>query len=129
MNYTTTLPGYKLGRELWLLDKTRAASLRRIQDLRMARQALIARVTECNEGGKILVVESGIDCDGVQYWGHGTLIDATIQAFDAHHDHVAKWADGTYRLQVCRPSDEIDSGSRDLALEAFEDGHPYSLYV
>jgi hypothetical protein len=129
MRYNTTVPEVRASHALTFLNCLHQASLIRARDRRVARQALISRIDECAENGQILVLESGIDCDGSQYSGRTSLIDSTVEAFDAHYDSVAQWADGVFYLSIERPSLEIEYQSRDLALEAFEDGHPYSLYV
>lgn len=97
---------------------------------RMARLSLAQLIAACNEGGKVLVVESGRDCDGSEYSGRVHTIDATVAAFDWLDARLGDWSDGPYYLSVARPSerDSISSTSRDLALEAFEDGHAHVIY-
>jgi len=105
--------------------------LAELSEARQARAGLIARIASCAEGGVIAVVESGRDCDGCAYTGHVSTIPATVAAFDAHYDHVAQWADGPFWFAVEKPSEArgIKATSRDLALEAFEDGHSHCLHV
>lgn len=93
--------------------------------------AMKRRIAACAENGKVAVVESGMDCDCVRYSGHVSIIDATVEAYEAHYDHVAKWADGPFSLGVVSPSEarKIKRQSRDLALEAFEDGHAHVVYA
>jgi hypothetical protein len=95
-----------------------------------SRQQLALDIAAKAEDGMVLVVESGRDCDGVQYWGRTSTIPAAVMSFIALETHTAKWADGPFRLDIERPSMEkgIDAGSRDLGMEAFEDGHPHVLY-
>jgi len=129
MRYNTTVPEVRASRALGFLNSLYEARLRRAQDRRVARQALISLIAERSENGQVLVVEDGMDCDGCQYSGRTVLIDATVKAFDAHRDDVAHGADGVFYLSIERPSAKIEYHSRDRALEAFEDGHPYSLHV
>lgn len=91
--------------------------------------AMRDRIAACAEGGKIAMIESGRDCDGVLYGGHVTLIEASTKAVRKHWDTVAEWADGAFSLAVEKPSVArgIRSRSRDLALEAFENGHSHVL--
>lgn len=95
------------------------------------RGRLAARIAACEENGKILVVESGMDCDCSQYDGRKRTIDATLQAYNQLNWNIADWADGPYSLSIERPSagNAIEHTSRDLALEAFEDGHPHVIYA
>jgi hypothetical protein len=117
---------------LWFLNRLeqRGGMLAQATEARERRQALHRRIAECNEGGQIAIIESGMDCDCVRYSGHVSLCDATVAAFDAEHDHRAHHADGPFSLSVERPSVArgIRYESRDLALEAFEDGHPHSIH-
>lgn len=99
------------------------------------RNALLARLgihktlASKAENGKVALIESGMDCDGVQYTGHVTLIDANFAAYEKHHDHVAEHADGRFWFAIMKPSDakNVHYRSRDRALEAYEDGHPHSI--
>jgi hypothetical protein len=103
---------------------------RQRSDWLAGRQQLAAAIAAKAENGKVLVVESGRDCDGVQYWGNTRTIAASVMSFIAFEKHTAKWADGPFYLDIERPSAEngICAGSRDLGMEAFEDGHPHVLY-
>lgn len=87
------------------------------------------RIAACAEGGKVAIVESGRDCDGVQYSGKVSIIPATYEAFCAAWDDIADWADGPFHLSVERPSiaRRMRYESRDLVAEAFENGHPHVL--
>lgn len=126
--YTTTVAWATPGKQLKVLARLHAERLTHVQNARMRRQKLLSQLHDLAEGGKIAVLESGRDCDGVRYWGRRHLIDATAQDFDALYDHVASWADGPFSFELARPSQAVEEGSRDLALEAFENGHPHVLY-
>ena len=65
------------------------------------------------------------------YWqGRTFLLPASVMAFIKARDDKAAWADGPFNWVVEKPSRESEYSyhSRDLALEAFEDGHPHVLY-
>lgn len=89
-------------------------------------QSIIDKYTEDDRIG---LVESGMDCDCVQYC-HGSEYPAmrAIQ-FQRQRDDMYEWADGPCNLSICRPSELPQNYSRDLALEAFEDGHPHIVYA
>lgn len=89
------------------------------------------RLAECAENGKVLIVESGRDCDCVEYDGKCYTIDASIDAYSKLYDEIADWADGPFWLSMDRPSNahKYKYTSRDRILEAFEDGHPHLVYV
>jgi hypothetical protein len=93
------------------------------------RAALAARIAACAEDGKILVEESGRDCDCVEYSGRTRLIDANVQAFYKLWNDIGNWSDGPFRLEVYKPSEGeiINYKARDLVMEAHENGHPHSI--
>lgn len=93
------------------------------------RLATKRRIAACAEDGKVAIVESGRDCDGVEYSGKVSIIPANLGAFCAAHDEIANYADGPFRLGVERPSiaRTLRYESRDLVAEAFENGHPHVL--
>jgi hypothetical protein len=115
--------------KLWLLNRAeeRHGLLREATRRRQCRQDLAQQIKENAETGKIAAIESGMDCDGSRYYGHRHLIPATVQAWDALRYRLAASCDGWFRLEIASPSEEIEHSSRDLALEAFEDGHPHHL--
>ena len=93
------------------------------------RGALAARIRACDEGGKIAMVESGMDCDCVRYSGKVTIVPATMAAYYEEYNRTAEWADGPFSFAIVRPSEAagIEYASRDLALEAYENGHPHYI--
>jgi hypothetical protein len=97
---------------------------------RINRNARLAqRIAECDIGdGTVFVAEFGRDCDGSQYQRSARLLPASVKAYWAEVNRIAEWADGPFQLLICDPDDLPEPWSRDLALEAFEDGHPHVLY-
>lgn len=66
------------------------------------------------------------DCDCVE----GTrrrLIRPTKQAFDKLIDDLYRGAEGPVSWSIHRPSEPFEAYTRDRVLEAFEDGHPWSV--
>ena len=94
------------------------------------RAQALAEMAACTENGKVALIESGMDCDCVRYSGRVHIVDATEEAVEELYDYVYKWADGPVSLAFCKPSvaKQVRYTSRDLALEAFEDGHPHSIH-
>lgn len=84
-------------------------------------------IASCAKDGKVRVEESGRDCDCVEYWGRIHTIDATVDAFDALHDEVSEWADGPFELRIMPFETQVEYGSSDLALEAYENGHRHVI--
>lgn len=79
--------------------------------------------------GMLYLEESGMDCDCVRYSGRIHCIPATLQAYKKLEDDTYKWSDGPFNLRLVTQA-EAESAqyqSRDLALEAFENGHPHHI--
>ncbi len=84
-----------------VLHAARATSTsRRLQ----ARLALIRRLHEAAESGKVTIVFQGRDCDGFQYLYARRDIPATLKSYDYHVDDFDKGADGSFTTQVWSPS-------------------------
>lgn len=80
--------------------------------------------------GKLGVVRSGMDCDCTQYH-HEQVVDApaTVAAFKRWVDQHNESLDGPETMYFRRPQDvEPQYRSRDLALMAYEDGHPHVVH-
>lgn len=87
---------------------------------------------ECWADGKVGVVTSGMDCDCTKYHHEYTVaIPNCVVALKRWFDHHNEWLDGPETLRFVHPSkvDRSNDYSRDLALEAYEDGHPHVVYV
>jgi len=89
------------------------------------RAALAAELSDCTVNGVTGIVESGRDCDCVQYTHSATRTGLTLIAFERERDSIYSWADGPCYVSLCRPDELPGNHSRDLALEAFEDGHAH----
>ena len=92
---------------------------------------LIRQVKEFAEQGKVAMVNSGMDCDCSRWENAYSIIPATVEAVDAWVNDFYSNAEGpqSYRLERPSVAKKLQRSSRDLALEAFEDGHPYSISI
>lgn len=81
--------------------------------------------------GTMTVVESGRDCDGSVYDGKiHRNVPATMTGLRELFESVNEWADGPFKLAPWPADEELPCyTSRDLTLEAFEDGHPHVIYT
>lgn len=88
----------------------------------------LATIQACaRPDGTVLVVESGCDCDGVQYDGRTHVVQAHYMALARLERDIAEWADGPFYLRVTLPDEAVKYVSRDRTLEAFEDGHAHCI--
>lgn len=119
----------KPGKILHLLDLIHSESVYDAHE-RTQRRLELHRAKEKAEDGKVAVVWGGRDCDGVRYSGHVVLVDADWRSLERHIEETCKWADGPCGYYLLSPSEaeQVESESRDLTLEAFEDGHSHVLY-
>ena len=130
------------GKRLHLMDKIVRQDLERARGATQRRLALHRQIAECAESLTLVhdsglsytadfvaVVESGMDCDGVQYSGKVRLVPADWRKVEAFVDHASYWADGPCNFAIVSPSaaESITYSSRDRTLEAFENGHPWSI--
>lgn len=99
-------------------------------DERINQRARLAQaLAACAENGKVVIEESGMDCDCVTYSGRLREIDATVMAYNKLQDETAAWADGPFHFSVLKPSEAVSVkyASRDNVMEAYEDGHPHHV--
>ena len=77
----------------------------------------------------IYVIYGGMDCDCVKYEDSTTC--ASQSDFEEWENELYEYAEGTvWARQVSKAEyDKFSPSSRDLALEAYEDGHPHIVYV
>jgi len=98
---------------------------------RINKRAALARAIAAmaTPDGKLFVEESGMDCDCVQYSGHIRCIPATIMALQSLENAIHEWADGPFNLRLVTQAEaeRIQPQSRDLVLEAFENGHRHYI--
>ena len=78
---------------------------------------------------EFIVEVSGMDCDGVQYSGQLMTGPLSYYAYKKRIDYEYEWADGPIYFRPVTPhtASSIVPYSRDLAAEAFENGHPHLL--
>jgi hypothetical protein len=128
MNYINHL-GYNPLHALAILHILHSNKLMEMHAATQRRIAFLRSIPQLAEGGFIAIVEDGRDCDCVQYTGRVHVVAANKEAIEAQADSIAEWADGPFELRLERPSvaSKINPTSRDLAMEAYEDGHPHYI--
>jgi len=96
-------------------------------DMLQKRDRKSATIEENSEGGMVAIVYGGRDCDMSQWDNCVTVVPATVTHVEGWEKDYMENAEGNVWWHLERPSvaNAIESSSRDLALEAFEDGHPH----
>ena len=76
----------------------------------------------------IYVVYGGMDCDCVRFTDKTSF--STLLAYKVWEDRLYEEAEGPMWHHRCskKAYDEFETESRDLALEAHENGHPWVVY-
>lgn len=98
----------------------------RVDDSILAERAQIAQeIRDCTEEGMVCVVTSGRDCDMSEFTWVQLVANLSPMKFWGDRQDSYYWADGPMHIGICKPSERPEAYSRDLALEAFEDGHPH----
>jgi hypothetical protein len=92
--------------------------------------AIRAKLDACSVNGLIGLITDGMDCDCSKYHDERIIpVWSSVAAFKQWDDDRQSYLDGPETVWLVMP-DNVTPGhsSRDLALEAFEDGHPYSIH-
>lgn len=101
-----------------------------IHDPLVAKLRFAEHIAAQAENGKVMIVSSGMDCDGCA-WSSAfeTMLPASVVAVEHYIERSQAWADGPINFGVLPPSerDNLETTHRDLGMEAFENGHPHVL--
>lgn len=94
------------------------------------RAAEAAHYASCIEGGMVGIIRDGMDCDCSAYHREAILPAQPYRAWLRSEGRHHSWLDGPERTYVVRPSEitPYSDHSRDLAMEAFEDGRAHSIH-
>ena len=111
-------------------NTSRLRYLRFMRDQRISALELRERLARFAVDGIVNVSISGMDCDCVQY-AHCRQVSADFDEYCAWVDDSYEWADGPMTISIisCDAAETFEDYSRDLALEAYEDGHPHVVYA
>jgi hypothetical protein len=95
------------------------------------RRETLRRICEFAEGGRVALVNGGRDCDCATWANTYSLVPATVAEVDNWVERFYHWAEGPQWHYIERPSvaRKLEEEHRDLALEAFEDGHQHVVYA
>ena len=117
---------------LWFLHKLEEHNhaLHNATAARIARQTLLRHIVEFAESGKVALVNSGMDCDCSRWENDVSMVEATVEEVDLWVRDFYANSEGPQSHYIERPSiaRKLQRSSRDLVLEAFEDGHPHSIH-
>ena len=114
--------------DFWrLLRKDGAHRYFRKQDHYHNRVWLREQLDEYTVDGKVAVSVDQMDCD-CSRWTSSNVMPAVGVLIERHLEHIYNDAEGPiYGMWFSKPVDKAEYVSRDLAMEAFEDGHAGSV--
>jgi hypothetical protein len=99
-----------------------------VEESWLTQRADLARTIRDNiVANQIAVVQSGMDCDSVQYCWSSIVDNPTVMKLWSDAASTYEWADGPCHIGYCRPDERPDNYQRDLAMEAYENGHPHFI--
>jgi hypothetical protein len=93
----------------------------------LAERVDLKKIISANsENGQVVILESGMDCDCVAFSNRKYKVDALLIAVRTKMDRIYGDAEGPCHLSIVSPSEAkaLQYGSRDLGMEAYENGHP-----
>ena len=98
-------------------------------DFLSLKETIFNRYKANSENGYTVIVEQGMDCDGVQYRYIGEPIKCVPVAINKEMDRISYSADGSVNTYCVKPSEakKMKNVSIDRGMEAFENGHPHSI--
>lgn len=122
-----------LTREVWYdfwsrIRKSGAAYKWRDTDDNLIRRSHLAdTIRRYQVDGQIAINYDQMDCDCAQ-WFSSVLVPAHAMIVENHVQQTHNDAEGPVRWWLSHPDTRVEYSSRDLALEAFEEGHPHVVH-
>lgn len=92
------------------------------------RASFVAHVRSVERGGMVGVRDTGMDCDCSRWERHYNR-PAVPRQLEAMMERGYEEAEGPQAFCIIPPVEEEACTSRDLALEAYENGHPHVVYT
>ena len=87
----------------------------------------MASCRDAQRDGMVSISVDQMDCD-CSRWTSGSLVRAIPRLVERELEEIYNNAEGpVYWISIDTPEEKAEYVSRDLALEAFEDGHPHSV--
>lgn len=92
------------------------------------RNDLYRRIQEATRDGKVSINVDQMDCDCSRWTSGHVMPSVPRRAVEQYVQQIYNDAEGpVYWIGIQQPEHKAKYTSRDLAMEAFEDGHPHSV--
>ena len=104
-------------------------ALKPVMDTINEREALLYQASRYSENGQVGIIWDGMDCDCASY-SYSSVVDASPVTLHRYVYSMLEGAEGplSYRFVSKTSAHNYKRTSRDLALEAFEEGHSHVVY-
>lgn len=77
------------------------------------RLALQASIKTHAENGMVKITVSGVDCDGMEYWGQKVMVKANAFLVEQEFYRIQYNSDGRVHMEIVSPSLTVERGSYD----------------
>jgi hypothetical protein len=93
-----------------------------------ARDTISTQIDKYKSNGRVGIIWEGMDCDCSQF-SYASILSANVYTILTHINSKYEDAEGPLSYTFCSVTyaKNYRRSSRDLALEAFENGHPWSI--
>ena len=93
-------------------------------------ESIINHIKSKTENGKVAVVWSGVDADCVSWGNRVDVVSSSYVQIEKMLNDTYEGSEGSIDFYYEKPSiaEKLTETSRDLAMEAFEEGHPHVVY-
>tara|TARA_B100000287_G_scaffold394359_1_gene408337 strand:+ start:1271 stop:1738 length:468 start_codon:yes stop_codon:yes gene_type:complete len=100
------------------------------KDRLVEKENIISHIKSKTENGKVAVVWSGVDADCVSWGNRVDIVSSSYLQIEKMLNDVYEGSEGSIDFYYEKPSiaEKLTETSRDLAMEAFEEGHPHVVY-
>ena len=94
------------------------------------KERIVNLIKSKTENGKVAVVWSGVDADCVSWGNRVDIVSSSYLQIEKMLNDVYEGSEGSIDFYYEKPSiaEKLTETSRDLAMEAFEEGHPHVVY-
>ena len=94
------------------------------------KENIVSHIKSKTENGKVAVVWSGVDADCVSWGNRVDVVSSSYVQIEKMLNDTYEGSEGSIDFYYEKPSiaEKLTETSRDLAMEAFEEGHPHVVY-
>tara|TARA_R110002020_G_scaffold215838_1_gene423126 strand:- start:98 stop:481 length:384 start_codon:yes stop_codon:yes gene_type:complete len=125
-NRNIVVGGFLTRREIKKL-KSRDSRTDKLENKRLLKD----KIDKLSVNGKVAIVYGGVDCDYSRWDNRVAFVNANVTSVNGWGNDYMEYAEGSqwYDIEPMDYALSLKETSRDLIMEAFENGHPHVIYV